>query len=74
MTTTLMETKVARPSTSSIRPERSVQDIIGAGRSAPAGSRGAWGLSLLTALLCWASFTPLDWGPLGWISLVPVLL
>ena len=74
MTTTLMETKVARLSTSSIRPERSVQDIIGAGRSAPAGSRGAWGLSLLTALLCWASFTPLDWGPLGWISLVPVLL
>ena len=74
MTTTLMESRVARPSTKSARPERSVHDIIGEGRSAPAVSRGAWGLSLLTAALCWASFTPLDWGPLGWVCLVPVLL
>ncbi|MCA9073439.1 MAG: apolipoprotein N-acyltransferase [Planctomycetaceae bacterium] len=74
MTATLMETKVARPSTNTERHERSVQEIIGEGRSAPAGSLGAWGLSLLTALLCWAAFTPLDWGPLGFVCLVPVLL
>lgn len=24
--------------------------------------------------MLWASFTPLDWGPLGWIALVPLIL
>ncbi len=30
-------------------------------------------LSLVSGLLMWAAFTPLDWGPLGWICLVPLL-
>lgn len=53
-----------------------VEQIIEAARSAPlrARSRGAWFVSLLTAGLLWASFTPLDFGPLAWIALVPLLL
>ncbi|MGE0374902.1 MAG: apolipoprotein N-acyltransferase, partial [Planctomycetaceae bacterium] len=74
MTTTLMESAATRPSKSVARPERSVREIITKGRAAPAGGRGAWGLSLLTAALSWAMFTPLDWGWLGWVALVPVLV
>jgi apolipoprotein N-acyltransferase len=74
MATVLMETGVAQPSKPSSRPDRSVRDIISAGRAAPAVSHGAWGFSLLSAAACWAMFTPLDWGWLGWVALVPVLL
>ena len=49
-------------------------DIISQGRATRAPSVGAWGLSILSGLLLWGSFTPLDWGPLGWIALVPVLM
>src|SRR5262245_24110905 len=56
--------------------EPSVQQIIAKARSKPlrAGSKGAWLLSGSSALLLWASFTPLDWGPLGWVALVPLIL
>ena len=37
-------------------------------------SRGAWICAGTSACLLWASFPPLDWGPLGWIALVPLLL
>jgi apolipoprotein N-acyltransferase len=50
------------------------QEIIVMGRSAPARSRGALWLSLASAGMMWASFTPLDFSPLGWICLVPLLL
>jgi apolipoprotein N-acyltransferase len=33
-----------------------------------------WTLPFLWAVLFWASFHPLNWGFLGWISLVPLLL
>lgn len=65
-------------STSAIDP--SVQQIIAAARSRqqpvierPA-SIGAWTLSCLTAGLLWASFTPVDCGPLAWIALVPIIV
>jgi apolipoprotein N-acyltransferase len=56
--------------------EPTVRAIIAAARSAPTATRpgGAWLLSGLSGLLLWASFPPLDWGPLGWIALVPLLL
>ena len=56
--------------------EPSVQDIIAAARKRPQflPARGAWLLSGLTAGLLWASFMPMDFGPLAWIALVPLLL
>ena len=53
--------------------EPTVRQIIASGRSAPANARGTIVLTGLTALLMWASFTPLDWGALAWICLVPVI-
>ncbi len=41
---------------------------------APASSRRVWIAAGVSGLLLWASFPPLDWGPLGWIALVPLLL
>ena len=56
--------------------EPSVRQIIAAGRSVPnlAAARGSWLVSGITVVLLWASFMPLDWGPLGWIALVPLIL
>ena len=53
--------------------ESSLHEIIASGRSAPTGARGALVASGLTALLLWGAFTPLDFGPLAWLSLVPLL-
>lgn len=50
------------------------QQIIASARSAPAGVRGVLKVSLLTAILLWASFTPVGFGPLAWVALVPLLL
>lgn len=60
--------------------DRSVRDIIATARSAQEGRRfqvgsvGAWGMSLLSAALLWACFTPVNASPLAWIALVPLLL
>lgn len=51
-----------------------VQRIINTARTSPAPAWGAWVLSALTACLMWASFTPVDFGPLGWVCLIPLLL
>lgn len=56
------------------RHEPTVREIIEAARSAPAPVRGAVACSLTTTVLLWSSFTPLDWGWLGWIGLSPMLL
>jgi apolipoprotein N-acyltransferase len=56
------------------RRERTAEEIISAARTAPARSRAAWGLSLLTALMMWASFPPLDVGPLAYLAYVPLLM
>ena len=53
--------------------ENTPQEIIAKGREAPAGMKGALAVSGLTAVLMWAAFTPLDFGPLGWLCLVPLL-
>jgi apolipoprotein N-acyltransferase len=56
--------------------EPTVRAIISAARAVPIRShaRGAWICAGLSGLLLWASFPPLDWGSLGWIALVPLLL
>lgn len=55
--------------------EPTIQDIIRRARSQPllAPARGALGMSALTAVVMWASFAPLDIGPLAWICLVPLV-
>ena len=50
------------------------QQIIATARSAPAGVLGALQVSVLTGILLWASFTPVGFGPLAWVALVPLLL
>ena len=32
-----------------------------------------YGWTVLSGLLLWAAFYPLDWGPLGWVALIPLL-
>lgn len=51
-----------------------VAEIITRARLAPAPAVGALSCSLAAALLLWASFYPLNWGPLAWIAAVPLLL
>lgn len=54
------------------RSEPSVKEIIAAARSQPAPARGGLVLSGVSAVLLWASFTPLDWSPLAWLAIVPL--
>ncbi len=54
------------------RSEPSVKDIIAAARSQPAPALGGLILSGVSAVLLFASFTPLDWSPLAWIAMVPL--
>jgi apolipoprotein N-acyltransferase len=53
--------------------ESTPQEIIDSARKAPAGATGAFLASGMTALLLWGAFTPLDFGPLAWVALVPLL-
>jgi apolipoprotein N-acyltransferase len=53
--------------------ESTPQEIIASARNAPAGMRGPLVASGLSALLMWGAFTPLDFGPLAWVCLVPLL-
>ncbi len=63
---------VTKPQAESAQNER-VGKIISEGRKERPGGWGALFLVLVTGVLTWASFTPLDFGALGWICLVPVL-
>ena len=56
------------------KPDATPREIIEAARAQPAPMRAAFIATSLTALLSWASFTPLNFSPLGWICLVPFLL
>ncbi len=56
------------------RSEPTVKDIIAAARSQPAAARGGLVLSGISAILLWASFTPLDWSPLAWLAIAPLCL
>ncbi|WP_339734494.1 apolipoprotein N-acyltransferase [uncultured Gimesia sp.] len=51
-----------------------IQNIINTARTSPAPALGAWLMSGFTAVMMWASFTPLDYGSLGWVCLIPLLL
>jgi apolipoprotein N-acyltransferase len=66
-----------QPAPMTSRPaEPTVRAIIESARSAPrpTRSRGVWITAGISGVLMWASFPPLDWGALGWIALVPLLL
>ena len=54
------------------RSEPSVKEIIAAARSQPAPALGGLILSGVSAVLLFASFTPLDWSPLAWLAIVPL--
>src|SRR5262245_36003552 len=54
--------------------ESALVEIINSARNAPAGARGALIAAGLSGLLLWGAFTPLDFGPLAWVALVPLLL
>lgn len=58
------------------RPEPTVQDIIASARRKPVRlpAKATWVLCAATGGLFWASFMPLDFGPLAWIALVPLLM
>ena len=73
MSATLMPQMRRSDATSRSSSHPSVEEIIDQARSAPAPTRGALTLSVTTAVLMWASFAPLAWGPLGWICLVPLI-
>lgn len=51
-----------------------IDEIIQQARTAPVVARGVWLASGATAAALWASFTPLDFGPLAWLAMVPLLL
>ncbi len=77
MTAALEVAKLALPKADK---DPSVREIIASARSRqkPAVDRpsslGAWLLSSVSMVLLWASFTPVDCGPLAWIALVPLCL
>ena len=51
-----------------------IRNLIEHARSEPAGISGAFLLAATSAVLFWASFHPLDWGFLAWVSLVPLVM
>lgn len=62
-----------KPASSRTPRTSTPQEIIRSARNAPAAMKGALVVSGLTALLMWGAFTPLDFGPLAWLCLVPLL-
>lgn len=63
-----------KSSTTQRHYEPTVREIVEKARATPAGSRGAWAVAITTSVLLYASFTPLDWGWLAWLSLAPLCL
>jgi len=51
---------------------RRVADIISRGQRSRPGAFGTFVFAMFSTVLLWAAFTPLDFGPLAWISLVPL--
>ncbi len=74
MATALMPAAQTKGTASTTRADRSIHDIIDEARSALPPARAALSVSVTSALLLWAAFTPLDWGPLAWVALVPLIL
>ncbi len=67
--------EVAESMTANDRPEHRlvIQALIDRARSAPLPSKAPWLLGPLSAVFLYAAFTPLDWGWLAWLALVPML-
>lgn len=53
--------------------ETTPREIIASARTAPAGFAAALCAAGASSLLMWAAFTPVDFGPLGWVCLAPLL-
>ena len=77
----MTETKIVSNGTASPSGNRTsrwndptVKQIIAAARSLPAPARGGIVLSAISAVLMWASFTPLNFSPLAWVALAPLCL
>jgi apolipoprotein N-acyltransferase len=65
----------SKPMSTELDP--SIQSIINKGRQQHAerlAAVGTWVLPGATAGLLWACFTPLDFGPLAWVALVPLCM
>lgn len=65
----------SKDSTPTLRPE--IARIIDSGQQMEFASGTVLPVLAVSAgsmLLLWASFTPLDWGPLAWVALVPLCL
>ena len=71
---TLPQSKSRLPSLTTNKSEPSTREFIEAARAQPAPMRAALAVGGMTSLLAWASFTPLNFSPLGWVSLVPFIL
>ncbi|MBI1345910.1 apolipoprotein N-acyltransferase [bacterium] len=78
-----MSLSVADPQTSqtpTVPADRTAHEIIAAARTVKAQQpprapfRSAASLTLLSGLAMWASYYPLNFSPLAWIALVPVLM
>ncbi|OYW18883.1 MAG: apolipoprotein N-acyltransferase, partial [Planctomycetales bacterium 12-60-4] len=78
-----MNATVVEPSNPVVMPrtvDRSAHEIIASARTlktqqrSRASGRPALGLSLLSAVLLWASFPPWNWSPLAWLAPVPLFL
>lgn len=65
---------VTTPTPISRTMDRPVSQIISEVRAAPAPARGALLLLGLSAALLWASFYPLNIGPLAWLAPAPLLM
>lgn len=69
------------PAEKSVSKEKSVanldpqiQAIIDKARRTRVSATGTWVLSSVSAVSLWACFTPLNWSPLGWLALVPLMM
>ena len=51
-----------------------IEQIIAKGKVALPGRHRSFLLALLTGVLMWLAFPPMDFGPVAWICLVPLLL
>lgn len=70
-----VQDRPARPTVASSLPvERPVSEIIARARTAPPPIWGGWALAFTSAMLLYGSFYPLNWGWLGWLAPVPLLL
>lgn len=68
------EKAASSPSKTMKNLEPTVQDILARAKTNRPAARGTWLCAGLSTVLLWASFTPLDWGVLGWVALVPLLM